>query len=215
MVAQIQGVGSMTGLDRQINTTPLTDAQKSKMQEILSQYDSSRVTTEDARSIMQAFRDADIKPARGMKETIQAAGFDANELLEKGRPQGMPSMGANMAGSSGFSIASAAGGNAGASGVQKTGGTPPAGGGTKPAASSAAAESSSSASKIYDARDANKDGKVSFMEELLYTLQNPTEDKQDDSSSLLTSLLQQNGLNTYQQGEADSSASLSSLLLTA
>ena len=76
MVAQIQGVGAMMGPDRQINKTPLTDAQKSKMQEILSQYDSSRVTTEDARSIMQAFRDADIKPARGMKETIQAAGFD-------------------------------------------------------------------------------------------------------------------------------------------
>jgi len=215
MVAQIQGVGSMTGLDRQINTTPLTDAQKGQMQEILSKYDSSRVTTEDARSIMQSFRDAGIKPARGMKETIQAAGFDANELLEKGRPQGMPSMGANTAGSSGFSIASASSGQAGASGVQKTGGMPPAGGSTKSAASSSADESSSSASKVYDPRDANQDGTVSFMEKLMYSLQNPTEEKQDDSSSWLTNLLQQNGLNTYQQDEEDSSASLSSLLLKA
>jgi hypothetical protein len=215
MVAQIQGVGSMMGLDRQINTTPLTDDQKSQMQEILSQYDSSHVTTEDARSIMQAFRDAGIKPARGMKETIQAAGFDTKELLEKGRPQGMPSMDANMAGSSGFSLASASSGKAGAAGVQKTGGTPPTGGGPKPAASSSATESSSSANKIYDARDADQDGKVSFMEELLYSLQNPTEDKQDDSSSWLSSLLQQNGLSTYQQGEENSSGSISSLLLTA
>ena len=69
---------------------PLTQDQQNKIQTILSQYDPENVSTEDAKAIFQSFKDAGIKPARGMKEVIQAAGFDAEDLRTKGMPEGGP-----------------------------------------------------------------------------------------------------------------------------
>ena len=86
MVDQIQGTGSMMGPRGQFNSQPLTEDQKTQIQTILSQYDPKNVTAEDAKSIFQAFRDAGIKPARGMKEVIETAGFDADALREMARP---------------------------------------------------------------------------------------------------------------------------------
>jgi hypothetical protein len=88
MVNQIQGTGPMQGADRHFKSTPLTDDQKNQIQTILSRYDSKNVSASDAKKIFQEFRDAGIKPARGMKETIEAAGFDADALREMGRPEG-------------------------------------------------------------------------------------------------------------------------------
>ena len=87
MVDQIQGTGSMMGPRGQFNSQPLTEDQKTQIQTILSQYDPKNVTAEDAKSIFQAFRDAGIKPARGMKEVIETAGFDADALREMARPE--------------------------------------------------------------------------------------------------------------------------------
>ena len=88
MVSQIQGMGPMMGAGMRPKTEPLTEDQQSKIQTILSQYDPENVSTEDAKAIFQAFSDAGIKPARGMKETIEAAGFDAEDLRIKGMPEG-------------------------------------------------------------------------------------------------------------------------------
>jgi hypothetical protein len=90
MVSQIQGMGHMMGAGMRPNTEPLTEDQKNKIQTILSQYDSENVSTEDAKAIFQAFSDAGIKPTRGMKEAIEAAGFDAEDLRTKGMPEGRP-----------------------------------------------------------------------------------------------------------------------------
>jgi hypothetical protein len=68
----------------------LTADQKSQIKSILSQYDPDKVTKEDAKSIFQAFREAGIKPLPGMKETIEEAGFDAEDLRAKGKPEGPP-----------------------------------------------------------------------------------------------------------------------------
>jgi len=71
--------------------TELTDDQKSTISDILSQYDASDVSDEDAKAIFQAFKDAGITPAKGMKEAIEAAGFDADDLRSRGMSdQGMP-----------------------------------------------------------------------------------------------------------------------------
>ena len=90
MVSSIQGISSIMGSSQQVKAASLTEDQKQTIQDILSQYDADNVTTEDAKAIFQAFSDAGITPARGMKEAIEAAGFDAEDLRAKGMPENMP-----------------------------------------------------------------------------------------------------------------------------
>ena len=54
----------------------LTDEQKAQVADILSQYDASSLTAEDARAINNAFRAAGIRQGPGQQEAIEAAGFD-------------------------------------------------------------------------------------------------------------------------------------------
>lgn len=91
MVSSIQGYGSiqaasMGGMRSQ--GTTLTDEQKQTIADILSEYDSENISEADAQEIFQKFKDAGITPARGMKEAIEAAGFDAEDLRAKGMPEG-------------------------------------------------------------------------------------------------------------------------------
>jgi hypothetical protein len=86
MVDQIQSLGSLSGFDRIQKAQPLTDDQKAQITSILSQYDSTNLTADDAKAIVKKFREAGIKPGPGMKETIESAGFDAEKLLSLGRP---------------------------------------------------------------------------------------------------------------------------------
>ena len=74
----------MMGAGMMSKSQGLTDDQKNTITEILSQYDPDNVTEEDAQAIFQAFKDAGITPTRGMKEVIEAAGFDAEDLRSKG-----------------------------------------------------------------------------------------------------------------------------------
>ena len=104
MVNQIQGMGPMRGAGMQFKTEPLTEEQQGRMQEILSQYDPENVSTQDAKAIFQAFRDAGIKPARGMKEAIEAAGFDAEDLRTKGMPEDGPRNAPPTSSSSGINL---------------------------------------------------------------------------------------------------------------
>jgi hypothetical protein len=87
MVSSIQGMGSMMGMDSMRQTQSLTDEQKQKIADILSQYDPDNVSEDDAKAIFQAFKDAGITPAKGMKEAIESAGFDADDLRTKGMPE--------------------------------------------------------------------------------------------------------------------------------
>jgi len=91
MINSIQGMGQMMGVGGMIpRGKELTDDQKSTITDILSQYDPENVSEEDAKAIFQAFKDAGITPAKGMKEVIEAAGFDAEDLRSKGTSdQGM------------------------------------------------------------------------------------------------------------------------------
>jgi len=85
MINSIQGMGQMTGAAGMMpKGRELTEEQKATINEILSQYDPANVSDEDAKAIFQAFHDAGITPARGMKEVIEAAGFDAEDLRSRG-----------------------------------------------------------------------------------------------------------------------------------
>jgi hypothetical protein len=102
-MSSIEGIGSLQGMmgrSGMRQSTPLTDEQKQKIQDILSNYDSSNVTANDAKSIFEEFRAAGIRPGKGMKETIEAAGFNAEQLRELGMPkmEGMPRMGGGQEG---------------------------------------------------------------------------------------------------------------------
>jgi hypothetical protein len=80
MIDQISGSTSMSGLSNLFEAKTLTDEQKTKIEEILSNYDADSITADDAKEIFEAFKEAGITPSKGMKEAIDAAGFDAEEL---------------------------------------------------------------------------------------------------------------------------------------
>lgn len=93
MVDSIQGFGTM-GIDTSFRPRfqSLTDDQKSQVDSILSQYDKDNLTSEDAKSIFNAFKEAGIG-GPGLRETIEAAGFDAEELRSMAGFEGKPPQG--------------------------------------------------------------------------------------------------------------------------
>ena len=88
MVDSIQGYGSVNGMGSFPPSYSLTDDQKQEVQDILSQYDSSNLTADDAKSIMKAFKEDGIKPGSDLRDAITSAGFDAKQLFSLGRPKG-------------------------------------------------------------------------------------------------------------------------------
>lgn len=59
---------------------PLTEAQKSQVAAILAEFDPSTLCCDSAQRIHAAFRAAGIHGGFGMRETIEASGFDAFAL---------------------------------------------------------------------------------------------------------------------------------------
>ncbi|MEI7846871.1 MAG: hypothetical protein WCK35_13805 [Chloroflexota bacterium] len=95
--------------------------------------------------------------------------------------------------------------------TQKTQGTPPApAGGTGKAAASST--SSTSTAKIYEAADTNKDGVVSFQEELLYSISHPTDETEKMAETSSSQL--QSGLKSYKEQNQETSTSSTTLPLT-
>jgi hypothetical protein len=87
MMSAISDLG-MSGVSTFQGPQALTDDQKKQIQDILSKYDPSTLTAEDAKSIFKAFKDAGIRPGPGMKDAITAAGFDAEKLFSIGGHKG-------------------------------------------------------------------------------------------------------------------------------
>ncbi len=97
------------------------------------------------------------------------------------------------------------------SSTKKAAGAPPAGSGAGvKAAESSSSTSSSSSVKIYEAADTNKDGVVSYQEELLYSLTHPANETQNQASSPASQL--QTGLKSYQQDQQANVSSQGSLI---
>jgi hypothetical protein len=92
-MSSIQGFGSMQGMmgmmgmmgNNSVKST-LTDEQKQTVADILSNYDANNITADNAKEIFQKFSDAGITPQAGLKEAIEAAGFDAEQLRQLGMP---------------------------------------------------------------------------------------------------------------------------------
>lgn len=93
MMSSIQGAGSMGGIGSfppPPPSRPLTDDQKSLISSTLSQYDPDDLTAEDAKTILDTFREAGIRGGKETRQAIQDAGFDEKKLLELARPEGAP-----------------------------------------------------------------------------------------------------------------------------
>jgi hypothetical protein len=93
-MSSIQGFGSTQGMmgmmgmsgNNSVKST-LTDEQKQTVADILSNYDADNITASNAKEIFQKFADAGITPQAGLKEAIESAGFDAEQLRELGMPE--------------------------------------------------------------------------------------------------------------------------------
>ncbi|MBN2279411.1 MAG: hypothetical protein JXQ65_02405 [Candidatus Marinimicrobia bacterium] len=87
----IQSIQNGMGNFPQISNEPLTDDQKSIIEEILSQYDPVNMTDKDKHSLMEELKDTGIGPNREIRSMVKDAGF------EIGRPpQGPPPPGDSM-----------------------------------------------------------------------------------------------------------------------
>ena len=103
--------------------------------------------------------------------------------------------------------------SAGASASKASQSAPPKAGGTPPAkppaaaseSSSSSSSSSSSTDKIYDKRDADQDGIVSYQEQLLYSLKHPTDET--ESEATVSASQTQAGLSAYKQAQKAGSQS--------
>ena len=73
-----QGIGMM----RPPQFQTFTEDQKSQVASILSEYDSSSLTAEDASSIIESFKEAGFEGGFGLYQAIKEAGFDGDTIRE-------------------------------------------------------------------------------------------------------------------------------------
>ncbi len=86
----INSVGRTSSISLSTRTSQtLSEEQKTKLTEILSKYDSSNVSKEDAQSIAEELKGAGIGPGRATSDALKSAGFE----MEKMRPEGPPTGG--------------------------------------------------------------------------------------------------------------------------
>lgn len=72
----------------QRKSQPLTDKQKAKVKSILSKYEASSLTADDAKAIHRAFRDAGLQNGPELNDAVKEAGFDPETLRDLDPPRG-------------------------------------------------------------------------------------------------------------------------------
>jgi hypothetical protein len=79
-------------------SSSLSSDKQAFIEDLLSQYDSSTLSSSDAKEIVQALQGAGIEPSKAMESAMSASGFDAKEIGNLagvgksggGRPMGPP-----------------------------------------------------------------------------------------------------------------------------
>lgn len=69
------------------SSSALTSSQQQTLDQILSQYDPTSLTKNDAQQIVQALQDAGINPSKSLEEAMETSGFDAAQI---GQLAGLP-----------------------------------------------------------------------------------------------------------------------------
>ena len=80
MVTSVQGINSMYGAGAMQAPQPLTADQKKLVQSILSQYDPTKLSASDAKSIFQSLKDNGIRPNSEVRDMMKTAGYDTQQL---------------------------------------------------------------------------------------------------------------------------------------
>lgn len=62
------------------NTSTLSTEQQELLEEVLSDYDTDNLSSDDASSIVQALSEAGIEESQALTEALSTAGFDAQEI---------------------------------------------------------------------------------------------------------------------------------------
>lgn len=70
----------MLPMGSQSRPQPMTEEQQAQVASILSDYDASALTEDDALSIVEAIEDAGLRPGRELGNAITDAGFDPGEI---------------------------------------------------------------------------------------------------------------------------------------
>ncbi len=78
MVGSVGSAGFPQGLPPMAAT--LSEDQKTTVASILENYDPSAVSEEDAKSILQALREAGVPPGKGLEQALGDAGFDFKSM---------------------------------------------------------------------------------------------------------------------------------------
>jgi hypothetical protein len=103
MVSGIQGfqaMGQMRPMGGMQGPRQLSSDDKQKVQDLLSQYDPTSITADDAKELFKSFEEAGIK-GPGLREAISEAGFDADQvwsLAHDGQKPPQPPQGSGMGG---------------------------------------------------------------------------------------------------------------------
>ena len=77
----MNAMGAMRGMGEPPRSQPLTSEQKTQLEDILSEYDPASVTSDEAKKIFDAFREAGLRGPE-VREAVAAAGFDADGLFK-------------------------------------------------------------------------------------------------------------------------------------
>ena len=82
LIDSIIGSNQGTGMMRPPKFQTFSEDQKSQVAAILSEYDSSSLTAEDASSINESFKEAGFNGGFGLFQAIKEAGFDGDTIRE-------------------------------------------------------------------------------------------------------------------------------------
>lgn len=85
MISGVSGASSYQLQTQFSRETRLTDEQKLQLEEILSKYDSSSITSDQTKALFDELKSSGIRPSKEVREIIDAAGFKPPE-----KPEGPP-----------------------------------------------------------------------------------------------------------------------------
>lgn len=72
-------------IPQQATATKLTYEQSVKIQDILAQYDSDKLSAQDASEIVSQISDLGVKPSRALAQELDAVGFNAKAIGDAAR----------------------------------------------------------------------------------------------------------------------------------
>jgi hypothetical protein len=82
---------AMPQMPRMDNARQLTDEQRQSIKDTLTEFDAGNLSASDAASIVEAFKEAGIRPGSALEAAMAESGFDAKTVGEiAGDPQSSP-----------------------------------------------------------------------------------------------------------------------------